>query len=281
MKKKNKFLLTMGVAIATLFVLTLVVSADIGVPGNFSGFSITDYSSYEPYDLFMIHNFTLYNGYRYLDVSILSINQKTYNALSRQEFLESLSTASSYIDYQTTGYISYLKSQTTLAYSNVNEFCEILDNIGQVMKQDYNDYDTLHTDYLIYYNNYNNLVVEYDDISYQLFLLQNDYNSKLFEIDTLNTLITDYKANISILELELMQTREEIAETGNYYYNKGYNAGLNDSDVIERGFMQIFNAPMYVLQEMFNFELFGINFYNILKFFLTIGVVYFAIKIFI
>lgn len=61
-------------------------------------------------------------------------------------------------------------------------------------------------------------------------------------------------------------------------YNQGYNDGLNESDIAENTILTIFSAPTYILATIFDFELFGINLYSLICFFLTLTIVAFILK---
>lgn len=63
-----------------------------------------------------------------------------------------------------------------------------------------------------------------------------------------------------------------------YSYNIGYNDGLNESDIAENTILTIFSAPTYILSTIFDFELFGINIYALICFFLTLTVISFILK---
>lgn len=61
-------------------------------------------------------------------------------------------------------------------------------------------------------------------------------------------------------------------------YNKGYTDGLAESDIAENTILTIFSAPTYILSTIFDFEIFGLNIYTLICFFLTLTIVSFILK---
>lgn len=65
-------------------------------------------------------------------------------------------------------------------------------------------------------------------------------------------------------------------------YNNGFQQGMLEvnGNNIPAMIYTVFNAPMAIIGGAFNFEIFGINVANVIRFFITIGVVIFIVRFF-
>lgn len=61
-------------------------------------------------------------------------------------------------------------------------------------------------------------------------------------------------------------------------YNEGENVGLQASDVAKTGILTVISAPFYILGNVFNIEIFGINLLSIITILITLSLVAFFLK---
>lgn len=111
------------------------------------------------------------------------------------------------------------------------------------------------------------LLFDYDNLSYQSGLNQGLSQGKI-----------DILSNPNNYDLY-----DKSQYDNNYIngYNQGYNKGVLEGEGLgERGFLVMFNAimnaPFNILNGLLNFELFGINLFNLISFILTIGIIVFV-----
>lgn len=112
-----------------------------------------------------------------------------------------------------------------------------------------------------------------------------------FVIANKNLIIQDLQTNAEILqgqndalvsENQTLHNRIDnlIAEGGDNY-EAGYNAGMEDAGAFSSALGTIFSAPFNIFGEIFNFEIFGFNFYTIIQVLFTILICSYFIKLFI
>lgn len=81
-------------------------------------------------------------------------------------------------------------------------------------------------------------------------------------------------------------TGYDDGETSQYAYQVGYTDGyrqgetngLNSAETGKNLILTIFSVPSYVLSNVFNFEIFGINLYSLICFLLTISIIGIVLK---
>lgn len=84
---------------------------------------------------------------------------------------------------------------------------------------------------------------------------------------------------IIIYQMSSSETiNDSIQSIYNTAYDKGYNDGLNESNIAQNTILTLFSAPTYILSTVFGFEIFGINIYTLICFILTISIVAVIIK---
>lgn len=111
------------------------------------------------------------------------------------------------------------------------------------------------------------------------------------QISDLESQISDLNANenslrdtIQVMLNDINRLNNEITILENEkteQYWQGYNVGLNETNMLEVGILSIFSAPFNIFGEIFNFELFGINIYNIIQGLITILLASYFVKLFL
>lgn len=89
-------------------------------------------------------------------------------------------------------------------------------------------------------------------------------------IDTKDIVIRD-------LENQVEQLNGQLSSN----YQQGFNDGLNESDAFKTGIMTIFSSPFNMFGEIFNFEIFGVNFYQVIQVIITVLLLSFVVKLFL
>lgn len=138
---------------------------------------------------------------------------------------------------------------------------KILNQAYQELQKQYNLYEE---SYHILGESYNSLSSEYDELlesKRQAILKLSEDNKKIMD---------EYS--------ELVSKYEMLLKTAEQNYQIGYNDGLTEGDTFNEGLITIFSSPMYVFGEIFDFEIFGIDFINIIQFLITVSVVGFVIS---
>ena len=153
--------------------------------------------------------------------------------------------------------LNMVHNLTVKQYTELNkEHNELRDNYTDLN----GSYNLLNEKYEVLLNNKESLQNRYDE----LLLAKNELGEKYRELNTEHTFLQeDY-------DTLLVNSAES--------YNYGYNKGLEESGFLTNGMITIFNSPMYVLGEIFNFEILGINILSIIKFLLTVGIFGFVLK---
>ena len=107
------------------------------------------------------------------------------------------------------------------------------------------------------------------------------YNAEAEKVSQKNTIIALRDNQIKELQAEVDTLEEALQAGGNEAYMNGFNDGLDSSKVFKNTLITMFSSPTYIFASIFDFELFGINFYQIIKVFITATVVIFLVKVFI
>lgn len=102
---------------------------------------------------------------------------------------------------------------------------------------------------------------------------------------TFNTWLSNYSSVRDLIFTEFVNTYGDMGVS--IPYNQGFTAGvdvgysnaLNDTGAFKSGLFAIFDAPFYVMREVFSFDLFGINIYTVLMTIFTIGISAFVIRL--
>ena len=113
-----------------------------------------------------------------------------------------------------------------------------------------------------------------------------EYYEKLYNDEAESNALKDViiaarNQQITELQEEVDTLEESLKEGGNEAYLNGFNDGLESSDTFKDTLVTMFSSPTYIFSTIFDFELFGINFYQIIKVIITAMVVIFIVKIFI
>lgn len=70
----------------------------------------------------------------------------------------------------------------------------------------------------------------------------------------------------------------EIDEVRNLSYTTGYNDGMEESGALKQGIITLVSAPMYIIGNLLDFEVFGISLFSLLTSIITILIIAFVIK---
>lgn len=81
-----------------------------------------------------------------------------------------------------------------------------------------------------------------------------------------------WQNQIRDLNAEIDTLNDRLESSYNFAYSEGYTQALNDYDAFGEGLFAIFNAPFEFVRNITGFEVFNINLFEILCFFLTIGI---------
>ena len=104
----------------------------------------------------------------------------------------------------------------------------------------------------------------------------NELSATIEELSATNEEL--FNENID-LQLEVDGLNDLLQADGNEAYMNGYNDGIESTNIFKEGLFYIFSAPNTILANSFGFEIFGFNFYQVIKLILTILIVAFCFKI--
>ena len=163
--------------------------------------------------------------------------------------------------------VSFQNENNSFIYNSLEIHFNNMVNGGLLYYYNENVSTSISNDYVILLEKYNNLLA-----NYEILLSQNQilYNEKI----ELQNAITSLYSQIESLNNDLKNS-----------YQNGYNAGLNEGQ--QQGFentgfknliLSILNFPIDFVKTVFNFELFGINFSNLIMFVISISIVGLIIK---
>lgn len=121
----------------------------------------------------------------------------------------------------------------------------------------------------------------------QYYTLRNSYNTAL-----VNEYQSGYRAGFDIgrtgrdesyykdgYNQGLIDGRSEVADLqNNNAYLVGYNDGVNSANGGPKFIYSFFSAPFVFMRSLFNFEIFGVNFYQIVLTLLSMVLVFFVLK---
>lgn len=133
------------------------------------------------------------------------------------------------------------------------------------------------------YNNVQELSSIFDTLGFNYHnarTLGNQVDLLNIEISALNDSIQNYESRIESLELTISQ-KNTVIERLELDVSQAYSQGLEDSEIVQNSFVSIATMPFYFLKSIFNFEVFGINFFTIVQVILTLLFISVVIKIFI
>lgn len=246
-------------------------------------------------------------------VESISINLSTLDGLLNEKlvYFNNDETTYLYIDKVNSYYVYYLTNGV-----NTQGVCGYTyDSVNYTLNLNYNVSDGYL--FCIYYNDVNFLNIDYqflsNEITYITNAMGNIYigyfeNNSAYEngyqqgikdnekwwIDNGFYTTDQYDEN---KELGFIDGKNQVLENPNDYglYTKeqlddekenAYQEGLvaNDASIGNTGFKtmmgSIFNAPYTIIHNILNFEIFGINLFNLFSFIFTCGLIIFGIKLF-
>lgn len=163
--------------------------------------------------------------------------------------------------------VSFQSGNNSFIYNNIQFHFNNNVNGGLLYYYNENVSNSISNDYVILLEKYNNLLANYEILLSQNQILYND------KIELQNT--------IKSLQIQIDTLNNDLKNT----YQNGYNAGLNEGQ--KQGFEQtgfknlilsILNFPIDFVKTVFNFEIFGINFSNLIMFGISISIVGLVIK---
>lgn len=114
-----------------------------------------------------------------------------------------------------------------------------------------------------FFSNLEQLFEEFDDLN--------------FDISSLETQIDGLETQNILLREQVEQLREQNALS----YQQGFNDSLEEQGAFKTGVLSIFSAPFNIFGEVFNFEIFGINFYSVIQVVVTVLLLSFVVKMFL
>lgn len=163
--------------------------------------------------------------------------------------------------------VLFQSGNNSFIYDNIQFYFNNNVNGGLLYYYNENVSNSISNDYVILLEKYNNLLANYEILLSQNQILYND------KIELQNT--------IKSLQNQIDSLNNDLKNS----YQNGYNAGLNvgQKEGFEKtGFknliLSILNFPIDFVKTVFNFEIFGINFSNLIMFGISISIVGLVIK---
>jgi len=135
----------------------------------------------------------------------------------------------------------------------------------------YTRYELLNSEYQRLVSEFDEMVQHFQGVITEKDLIIEEKQEEIFNLSATNSEILEEHS-------KFVDDYNELLENSKDSYNNGYNKGLEEAEALSNGLMNVFSAPMFVFGEVFNFEIFGINFFDIIKFILTIGIVGFVLR---
>ena len=135
----------------------------------------------------------------------------------------------------------------------------------------YTRYELLNSEYQRLVSEFDEMVQHFQGVITEKDLIIEEKQEAIFNLSATNSEILEEHS-------KFVDDYNELLENSKDSYNNGYNKGLEEAEALSNGLMNVFSAPMFVFGEVFNFEIFGINFFDIIKFILTIGIVGFVLR---
>lgn len=111
--------------------------------------------------------------------------------------------------------------------------------------------------------------------SLNIFLTDNV--SHFFDVSTSQAYQNGVDSQNAVIQ-ELQQQVDGIPQLQEKSYITGYNDGIKEGDSLKEGALTIVSAPMYILGNMLDFEVFGINLFRFVMSLLTVVIIAFVIK---
>ena len=241
---------------------------------NCDDFIYSQMSAVEYVDLWNISNFyTAFNDEYTLsncESVLMSINFIGLYVKSSYEYEDLSNSYGELLDenYELLDTLDELYSINEALGSDIENLQNDITDKSERIEEIYNDYLAMMNSRDYYKQLYEDECIKYNN-------KVEDYN-KLFSQSQLDQrTISNLIEQINELELQL-----ESSQKDGYLeaYNRGYSQALDDYDSFKRGFVTVISTPMYFLNSIIGFDLFGFNLFTVVQFILTLGLVFWVVK---
>lgn len=162
-------------------------------------------------------------------------------------------------------FINNLQQTNEQNLSRINQLNLLIQDLeAEILEQD-EQIERWHDLYISYKNSYEEALADIQELENIIDEKETDYNLLYARFISAENRIVELNSDIIQLEQDL-----ENALNNATSYNEGYNQALEDYDIFNEGLASIFSAPMYIVNSIFGFEIFGFNFFTVIQFILSL-----------